>query len=100
MAPGARSKFGAPMFELKVFGRKYTVLKKVLASLLGFFGDSQWFCARDVAHPLPPRYAPVAITRATWVDGSIWCDSRFGNSIWVWFANLSGQCLQTNQQKL
>jgi len=37
MAPGARSKFGAPMFETTVrsFGSKCTVLKKVIVGLCG-----------------------------------------------------------------
>jgi len=36
---GTISKFGAPMFEPEVLiGSKYTVLKKVLVTLLGLFG--------------------------------------------------------------
>ena len=40
MGPGARNKFGAPMFEpnLRSFESKCTVLKKVLGTLLIFFG--------------------------------------------------------------
>ena len=38
MAPGARSKFGAPCSNLRSFGSKCTLLKKVLVTLLGLFG--------------------------------------------------------------
>jgi len=38
MAPGARSKLGAPCSNLRSFGSKCAVLKKVLVTLLGFFG--------------------------------------------------------------
>jgi len=37
MAPGARSKFGALMFEPEVFRKQCAVLKKVLVILLGLF---------------------------------------------------------------
>jgi len=37
MAPGARSKFGAPMFEPEVF-RKQMYCTEVLVTLLGLFG--------------------------------------------------------------
>ena len=38
MAPEARSKFGAPCSNLRFFGTKCTVLKKLLVTLLGLFG--------------------------------------------------------------
>jgi len=34
MARGERSKFGAPTFDLRYFGSKCSVLKKVLVTLL------------------------------------------------------------------
>jgi len=34
MAPGARNQFGAPMFDLRSFGSKCALLKKVLVALL------------------------------------------------------------------
>jgi len=37
MAPGPRSKFGAPYLNLMSFGSKCTVLKEVLVTLLGLF---------------------------------------------------------------
>jgi len=50
MAPGARSKL-APLCNLRPFGSKYTVLKKVSMILLELFG------ARGVVPLLPlPRY--------------------------------------------
>jgi len=39
MVPGARNKFGAPMFEPKVFWGKCAIVKKVLATLLGLVGS-------------------------------------------------------------
>jgi len=51
-----RRKFGAPMFETKVFRSKCTVLKKVLVILLGIFGAPRSDSApRELC---PPCYAP------------------------------------------
>ena len=44
--PGERSKFGAPCSNLRSFGSKCIVLKKVLMTLLWRFGPRQWFGAR------------------------------------------------------
>jgi len=41
------------MFEPRSFGSKFTVLKKVLATLLGLFG------ARVIVPPLPPLVTPM-----------------------------------------
>jgi len=38
MATGARNKLGTPFSNLSSFGSKFTVLKKVLVTLLGLFG--------------------------------------------------------------
>jgi len=57
MASGQRNNFAAPMFEPKVFRRKCTVLKKVLATLLGLLGGVQWFGAWGIVPPYPPRCA-------------------------------------------
>jgi len=51
MAPGARSKFGAPVFEPEVF-RKQMYCTEVRVTLLGLFG------ARGVVPLAPRRYAP------------------------------------------
>jgi len=63
MAPGAKSKFGAPIFEPEVF-RKQMYCTEVLVTLLGLFGAPQPFGAlmmirRPGNVPLAPRrYAP------------------------------------------
>ena len=54
MAPGARSKYGAPMFEHMSFGSKCTALKKVVI-LVELFG------ARGIA-PLSLLVMPVWAT--------------------------------------
>jgi len=60
MAPGTRRKFGAPMFEPEVFGSKSTVLKKVLATLLGLFGAPAVIWHPGNCAPLPPLVTPLA----------------------------------------
>jgi len=52
MAPGARSKFGARMFEPEVFRKQMYCIKKVLVTLLGLFGP-------HVMPPCPPVVSPV-----------------------------------------
>jgi len=68
MAPGARSKFDAPMFGPEVFRKQMqaTALKKVLVTFLGLFGTPAVIGAHMVIQrpgncaPLAtPRYAPV-----------------------------------------
>jgi len=56
MAPGARSKFGAPMFEPEVF-RKQMYCTEVRVTLLGLFG------ARVIV-PLAPRRSPLITARS------------------------------------
>jgi len=56
MAPGARSKFGVPMFEPEVF-RKQMYCTEVPVILLGLFG------ARGIV-PLAPVVPPVIIARS------------------------------------
>jgi len=59
MAPGARSKFGAPMFELEAFRKQMYCNEEILVTLLGLLTPSQWFCARGIVPPFPPHpYAP------------------------------------------
>ena len=63
MASGARSKFGAPVFEPEVF-RKQMYCTEVLLTLLGYFGAPQSFddlivIRRRGTVPLNPRrYTP------------------------------------------
>jgi len=39
MAPGARSKFGALMFELEVFRKQMYCVEESIVTLLGVFGS-------------------------------------------------------------
>jgi len=48
MAPGARSKFGATMFEPEVFRKQIYCIEKILVALLGLFG------ARGIVPPFAP----------------------------------------------
>jgi len=41
MAPGARNKFAAPMFEPEVFRKQMYCSENVLMTLLGFFDPLQ-----------------------------------------------------------
>jgi len=50
---GQETRLAPPCSNLKSFGRNCTVLKKVLATLLGLSGALQWFGARDIV-PLAP----------------------------------------------
>jgi len=38
MAPGARSKFGVPMFEIEVFRKQMYCIEEIFVILLGVFG--------------------------------------------------------------
>jgi len=51
--PGQETSLVPPRQQLRSFGSKSTVLKKVLATMLGLFG------ARGIVPPLSPRYAPA-----------------------------------------
>jgi len=64
MAPGARNKFGTPVFELRSFGSKCTVLIKALSTLLELFVVPKCFSVRALCSPFSPRYAPGLITDA------------------------------------
>ena len=57
MAPGARSKFGAPMFEPEVF-RKQMYCTEVLVTLLGLFGALIVIWRPGNCPLAPRRYAP------------------------------------------
>jgi len=69
MAPGARSKFGAPSSNLRFFGSKCAVLKKVLVTLLHLFGALRSSSAPIVirrpgncASFVPPFVTPLTAT--------------------------------------
>ena len=81
MAPGATNKFGAQWSNLSSFGSKFTVLKKVLVTLLGLFGASrsnsappQWFSAPH-SELAPGEMCPPSLR--PW---SHW-NKPFGNSL-------------------
>jgi len=57
MAPGARSKFGAPVFEPEDF-RKQMYCTEVLVTLLGLFGALIVIWRLGNRVPCPRRYAP------------------------------------------
>ena len=54
MAPGTISKFGAPCSNLRSFGRKRTLLKKVFVTFLELFSAPR---SHSVRAFVPPRYA-------------------------------------------
>jgi len=59
MASGQETSLAPPFSNLSFFGSKSTAVKKVLATLLGLFGNPQWFGARGIVPLLPPpRYVP------------------------------------------
>ena len=45
MAPGARSKFGAPMFEFEVFRQQMYCIEQVILTLLGLFDSPRSYSA-------------------------------------------------------
>ena len=60
MASGARSKFGAPMFELELFRNQIYCIEETTHDIFWTFRRlPQWFGARGIVPPLPlTRYAP------------------------------------------
>jgi len=59
MVPGAKSKFGAPCSNMRSFGSKSTVMKKVLVTLLGLFGASHSHSATPAVIRHPGNCAPL-----------------------------------------
>jgi len=61
MAPGARNKFGAPMFELEVFRKQmYCFEKSAYDIVVTFWSPAVIPCPRNCA-PFPPRYVSGVI---------------------------------------
>jgi len=57
--PGQEATLASPCLNLRFFGSKRTVLKKVLVTLLGLFGVPIGIrCRRNCALLVPARYAP------------------------------------------
>jgi len=80
MAPGARSKFGAPMFEPEVFRREMHCIEERTCDNVGTFRRPQsigalriesapmlWFGAQGIVPP--PRYAPDQDDYKQWKNG-------------------------------
>jgi len=59
MTPGVRSKFDASMFELEIFRKQVTVVKKVNVTLLGLFGALRSDSAPKELFPLSPLVTPL-----------------------------------------
>jgi len=52
MAPGARSKFGAPMFEPKLLPKQIYCIEESTSDIFGTFRRlSHWFGARRIVAP-------------------------------------------------
>ena len=71
MAPEARSKFGAPIFEPEVF-RKQMYCTEVLVTLLGLFGAPQSFSALIVIRR-PGNCAPCPLSLRPWLLRAATC---------------------------
>jgi len=66
MAPGARSKFGAPMFEREVFRKQMYCIEESACGIVGTFWRSHNHSAPqsdsvpvELRTPCPSRYAPA-----------------------------------------
>jgi len=60
MAPGARSKFGAPIFEPEVFRKQmYCTEQSILMTLLAFRCPRSHSAPMELFPLCPPRYAPA-----------------------------------------
>jgi len=69
MAPGARSKFGAPMFEPEVFRKQMYCIEKSTCDIVRTFrlprsdlAPSWWFCALGIVPPISPFVPPLFST--------------------------------------
>jgi len=59
MAPGARSKFGVPMFEPEVFRKQMYCIEESTCDTVGtFWRPSQSFGARGIVPRCPPSLRP------------------------------------------
>jgi len=63
MAPGARNKFGAPLFEPKVFREQIYRIKESTCDIVGLPGASQGFGSRGNVPPLPSLLTPLVSPR-------------------------------------
>jgi len=58
MGPGARKRFGAPMFEPKVFSVQMLCIEENACEMRPF-SACQWLGAWGIVHPLPPLVMPL-----------------------------------------
>jgi len=68
--PGHEASLAHPYSNLRSFGSKCTVLKKIFVKLLGLFGafavvwrPPQWFGARGIVRPFAPLATPLVAGR-------------------------------------
>ena len=60
MAPGARSKFGAPMFEPELIRKQMYCIKESTCVIVGTFRRPPWrFGARGIVPPCPPLFTTL-----------------------------------------
>ena len=60
MEPGARRKFGAPMFEPEVFQKQMYCIEKSACDIVGLSAPPLWFGTRGIVPSLPPQVTPYA----------------------------------------
>ena len=61
MGPGARSKFGATMFEPEVFRKQVYCIEESTCDIVGTFQGPHSHQAPGELYPIfPPRYAPAS----------------------------------------
>jgi len=88
MAPGARRKFGAPMFETEVFQKQMYCIEGSTCDIVGTFRRPRSHSApptviwrpdsdsarRELRTPCPPRYPPAGHKQRTWIRrNTFWC---------------------------
>jgi len=62
MAPWAKTKFGAPMFEPEVFRKQVYCIEESTCDIVRTFRlPPQLFGARGIMPPFPPRYASESV---------------------------------------
>ena len=94
MAPGTRSKFGAPMFEPEVFRKQIYCIEESSCDIVGTFRRPlQWFDLRGIVSPCSPIVTPLLqakekITKRWYVLAlKMFCKS---NLVLLWIASPRG----------
>ena len=65
MAPGARNKFGVPMFEHQVFWKQMYCIEESICDIIGTFRRPPVIRRQGHWVPLAPRYAPGSVFHDT-----------------------------------